>query len=332
MTAPGVVMQKGSGDVMDWQQWAEAAGVQTSKLEVRAPLAEERGKGGVFASEAIAPMEVIARIPRQLVLTESSEFTSMSWASALTASALMATQADGSADEIVETQRAWIESWTDGGWATDASDLGNDEVRWGGRDVTGSLLATGSDNDKNIYAKFRFPCHPVVHRASLGLAALTGASNKDAMAALVNRGFAFRAMRDALIPLVATPSERPKGSLRDKRSWDVADMLSRVLSRATTLQLDRDGEAATSAVVPLHERLEHADARGENAKLVGLDPTGGEKVLLVATRAIEAGEAIPRDYAAAPRLPDDASEGSLRLLLQFGLPPTAWSTPDSKLS
>ena len=48
------------------------------------------------------------------------------------------------------------------------------------------------------------------------------------------------------------------------------------------------------------------------------------QVLLVATRSIEQGEPITRDYAAAPRLPADTSDGALRLLLQFGLPPAAW--------
>ena len=60
----------------------------------------------------------------------------------------------------------------------------------------------------------------------------------------------------------------------------------------------------------------------ENSKLVSI----GDEILLVATRDIEAGEAITRDYTKAPQLVnDDAAEGSaLRLLLQFGLPPKAW--------
>ena len=65
----------------------------------------------------------------------------------------------------------------------------------------------------------------------------------------------------------------------------------------------------------------------ENAKLVGRDPrdeSDGSTVLLVATRDIAAGEAITRDYNIAPRLPLDESDGPLRLLLQFGLPPKAW--------
>ncbi len=44
-------------------------------------------------------------------------------------------------------------------------------------------------------------------------------------------------------------------------------------------------------------------------------------ILLVATRNIESGEEITRDYTMAPRLDGDETDGSLRLLLQFGLPP-----------
>merc|ERR1712070_815174 len=142
----------------------------------------------------------------------------------------------------------------------------------GASDVTGNLMATGSDNDKNIYAKFRFPCHPVVHRAGIGLALLTGADRAAALNTLICRGTAFRAMRDALIPLVKTPTSRPKGSFRDRCAWDVSDSLSRVLARATFLQWDADAEEPCCAIVPLHERLAHCDARGENAKLVGCDP------------------------------------------------------------
>ena len=86
------------------------------------------------------------------------------------------------------------------------------------------------------------------------------------------------------------------------------------------------------AIVPLHDRLAHCDARGANARLVGVDPRegavgGSGEVLLVATRQIERGEAITRDYTRAPRLPGDTSEGPLRLLMQFGLPPNAWCDP-----
>ena len=150
------------------------------------------------------------------------------------------------------------------------------------------------------------------------------------------RGQCFRAMREALIPLIDEPTTRwGRGSVRDRRSWDIADTLSRVLSRATLVDLADDGVPA-AAIVPLHERLAHCDSRGENAKLVGRDPSGAvsgavsgaaigrDDVLLVATRPIKQGEPISRDYEMAPRLPCDESSGALRLLLQFGLPYAAW--------
>ena len=132
-------------------------------------------------------------------------------------------------------------------------------------------------------------------------------------------------MRDALLPLIAEPTDR-KGSMRERRAWDVADALSRVLSRVTTVVLPEivDGggkEVATPAIVPLHERLAHCDERGENVKVIA---ASDEEVLLVATRDIAEGEDITRDYATAPQFPGDKSEGALRMLLQFGLPPSVW--------
>ena len=128
---------------------------------------------------------------------------------------------------------------------------------------------------------------------------LTRCDEGAARAALTCRGRAFRRMRDELHQMVDSPTER-KGSLRDRRTWDVADTLSKVLARASTLQLG--GGEPVCAVVPLHDRLAHCDGRGENVKLV-VDPVGkGGEALLVATRPIERGEAITRDYNAAPRL------------------------------
>jgi len=319
-----------------WHAWATAHGVVAPKLSVEPPAAADRGKGGVLAAEPISAMEVIARIPRRLVLSSSSVSSAAarkakepSWAAELTAAALVTLHpADPDIDVWASARREWVGSWCAGGWATENADLGKEGVRWGASDVTGSLVATGSDNDQNIYAKFRFPCHPVVHRAGLGLAALVNVSKSESLAVLQERGRCFRAMRDALIPLVVTPTTRTSGSLRDRRSWDVAETFSRILSRATYLQLGGEGGTEESvAVVPLHERLAQCDERGENAKLVGLDPLesgGGEHVLLVASRDIAQGEPITRDYEQAPALPGDASSGALRRLTQFGLPPAAW--------
>ena len=323
-------MSSTSSEDGGWSAWANANGVVAPKLTVRAPAPEERGKGGVFAAESIAPMEVIARIPRKLVICPTEESAApaakakeCSWATELTAAALVGSSALSTTEGVGDDGITWP---LGGGWATEAADLGGEDGRWGATDVVGTLVATGSDNDKNIYAKFRFPCHPVVHRAGQGLAALTRTKEADAREALVRRGFAFRAMRDALIPLVASPTPRwSKGSVRDRKSWDVADTFSRVLARATLVDLDEGASAPTPAILPLHERLAHCDSRGENAKVVGRNPNGDDDdVLLVATRAIESGEAITRDYESAPALPGDETKGALRLLLQYGLPYSAW--------
>jgi hypothetical protein len=309
---------------------------------LRDPTPEERGKGGVEVAQdqSIKALEVLARIPRNLIISSvdaplrtmeaAANARNLTWATDLTASTLVAMHpieeelAASKSDDAVDAVRAkkdWIRSWEAGGWATDGADLGPPDVNFGSKDVTGSLLATGTDNDHNIYAKFRMPCHPVLLRASLGLEVLTRCTEEEARQALTARGFTYRSMRDALEPLVLESTERPKGSLREKRCWDVADTLSRVLSRATTFEVEdaKTGDATlTHAVVPVHERLEHSAK--ENSKLVA----SGNDILLVATRDIAGGEAITRDYSSSPRLLNDESEGALHLLLHFGLPPKSW--------
>jgi hypothetical protein len=75
-----------------------------------------------------------------------------------------------------------------------------------------------------------------------------------------------------------------------------------------------DGTTApTVCVVPLHDRLSHCVDEAENSKLVMA--ANDDEVLLVATRDIQAGEAVTRDYSTAPQLDGDTSEGALRLLL-----------------
>jgi hypothetical protein len=334
-----------------WYEWANEHGIQAPKLDVRLPFAEERGKGGVHAKQDIAALEVLMRVPRGLVLAAcdlppraaeaASNAKEFSWAVDLTAAALAALSPqseDGNDNNNNEQhlvgKQSWITSWKTGGWATDGADLGPPDVQWGQKSVTGSLLATGSDNDANVYSKFNFPCHPVVHRASLGLALLTGGTDDGDFAreALQCRGRTYRSLRDALVPLVETTpifAERSSGSQRERRAWDIADLLSRLAARATTMELplgsnnnedENDTTAPTVCVVPLHERLLHCVEKAENSKLVA----NGEEVLLLATRDIQAGEAITRDYSKAPQLEGDTSDGALRLLLQFGLPPKAW--------
>merc|ERR1712224_55178 len=289
-------------------------------------------------------LEVLARIPRELMVSTvdapsraietAAQARNLTWATDLTAVVLAAMHP--TEDELLEscaasdttpeefdtvvTKRDWIRSWVEGGWATDGADLGPPDVNFGSKDVTGSLLSTGTDNDHNIYAKFRMPCHPCLLRASIGLGVLTKCTEDDAREALTARGFTYRSMRDALEPLVLESTDRPKGSAREKRCWDVADTLSRVLSRATTLEVeDKYGKNTVAhAIVPIHERLEHSAT--ENSKLVATD----NEILLVATRDIAGGEPVTRNYNTSPRLLNDTSEGALRLLLQFGLPPKSW--------
>lgn len=335
----------------DWfSQWAQENGLKiNSKLSLRDPNTEaDRGKGGVTATESIQALEVLARIPRNLVISAvdaptrameaAATANNFTWAADLTAATLVALHP--TEDELlltensVQAKQAWIKSayWKAGGWATEGADLGPDDVNFGPKDVTGSLLATGSDNDHNIYAKFRMPCHPVILRASLGLGVLTGCTEEEARDVLTCRGKYYRSMRDALESLVLTPSEREKGSNREKRCWNVADTLSRVLSRATMLQLDKenkdDDDTTTAnnhpihAIVPLHDRLGHCGpSQGENTRLVA---ASSDEILIVATKDIAKNEEITRDYTKAPRLDQDESHGPLHLLTQFGLPPSVW--------
>eukprot|EP00986_Skeletonema_menzelii_P021316 scaffold34051_cov160-Skeletonema_menzelii.AAC.2 len=314
------------------------------KIELRDPTPDERGKGGVEVAadcSGIKAMEVLARIPRNLILASTdmsprvidvvAAARNITWATELTAVTLAALHpteeeiASSSNDnDVMHIKQAWIQSWKSGGWGS-ADDLGPDIAG----DVVGTLIATGSDNDHNIYAKFRMPCHPALMKASFGLEFLTKCTEEEARAALIQRGFTYRSMRDALEGLVLESTERTnKGTKRDKRCWDVGDTLDRVLARATTLQLDDDETTMSHVIVPVHDHLAHS--LNANSKLV----LHNDEVLLVATRDIESGESISRDYTLAPRIARDDDESSseideltpLQLLLQFGLPPSAWPT------
>jgi len=319
----------------DWYyQWAVSNGVEMDpKIAIRTPLEEERGKGGILATDDVKALEVLAKIPRSLILSAvdappraieaAANANNFSWATDLTSAALVAlhpTDEELLVEDAAKAKQQFVQSWQAGGWATDGADLGPPDVNFGAKDVTGSLLATGSDNDHNIYSKFRMPCHPVLFRASNGLSVLTGCTEEQAREVLAARGRMYRSMRDALEGLVLSPTERTKGSNREKRCWDVADLLSRVLSRATFLNLNDDDDHIPQAViVPLHERLAHSST--ENCKLVAASEN---EIWLVATQDIPAGEGLTRNYDAAPRLEQDESEGALHLLTQFGLPPSAW--------
>merc|ERR1719310_990962 len=117
-----------------WLSWASAHGVSAPKLTVCDPQPDERGKGGVFAAEDINAMEVIASVPRSLVLRPTDDARDMaakakdpSWATELTAAALMTMHpqvgTNWASDSALLAQKAWIDEWRNGGWATDSSDL-----------------------------------------------------------------------------------------------------------------------------------------------------------------------------------------------------------------
>lgn len=306
------------------------------KITISDPTPEQRGKGGVKTTSPAKALEVLAKIPSDLIITTSvddmpieaidaiSNARNITWATELTAATLTTLHppVDGNMTTAIKVKQQWISSWDRGGWGS-TDDLGPDISE----DIVGTLLATGSDNDKNVFAKFRMPSHPGIFKASMGLELLTNCKGEgdedeegeDALAALTARGFTYRSMRDALQELVLTSTEREaKGTVRDKRCWDVADTLDRVLSRATNLQLE-SGDSV-GAIVPVHERLSHS--LDGNCKLVSI----GDEVLLVATRDIEEGEEVTRDYTSAPRMVNDVTKNgsALHLLLQFGLPPSAW--------
>jgi hypothetical protein len=383
--------------------WAKESGIKINdKLIIRNTYDEERGKGGIHCGgesgesggtqeSKIKALEVLATIPRSLIISSidapvraieaaSNANKPLSWVTDITASTLVALhplpEDDGididNAKQAEEAKIKLINSWIHGGWATQGDDLGPPESNFGPKHVTGSLISTGSDNDYNIYAKFRMPCHPVIHRASLGLLVLTGCTEINARNELCLRGSTYRSLRDALEPLVLNSSPRENGSKREKRCWDVADILSKVLSRVTTIQFDNNdndndkgGDSSSSsmatsyAIVPIHERLEHS--LKENTKLITSNNDGKDEILLIATRDINVGEPITRDYTKSPKLigntntnndessnnesdgssnnessndeevDDDDDDGSaLRLLLQFGLPPNAW--PEEELT
>jgi len=308
------------------------------KLTLRDPTPEERGKGGVTAVDTIQALEVLARIPRNLILAAASsveelpsavvdavaDANNITWATELTAVTLASLHPTADEEQTDTIKKQWIQSWQTGGWGT-PSDLGPDISN----DIVGpTILTTGSDNDHNIYAKFRMPCHPALFKASMGLELLTKCTQEQAREALYARGFTYRSMRDALQSLVVTSTTEHdksiKGTLRDKRCWDVADTFSKVLARAATLTLDDDTSDCCAAIVPIHERLAHS-LNGGNTKLVSIE----SEVLLVATCDIEAGDEITRDYTLAPRLETDESTevgSALHLLLQFGLPPSSFTS------
>ena len=282
---------------LDLKSWCDTAGITADKFDV----------DSATVTQDVAALEVLARVPRSLTLQAPRR---KDWPGKLTAAAIEAVEEGGDLG-------SYVRSWRGGGWATSSDDL---EAR--DKETVDSLLATGSDNDFEIFKKFGMKCHPAVDRAAYRLSALCRHRNeKAARAALVERGYAWRECREALIPLVRNPT-RSEGTARRRRELDAAELYSRALSRAA-----RVGDIV---VCPLYDTLRDG-AAGATATLIE-DP-GGDDLLVVASRALVAGDAVTRDYGRAPSLgfidgsdADPASESEvLRRLLQFGLDPQ-WSS------
>ena len=285
---------------LDLKSWCETAGVAVDKLTFDGDSAT--------VTQDVAALEVLARVPRSLTLSAPRR---KDWPGKLTAAAIEAV-------EEGEDLGSYVRSWRGGGWATSSDDL---EAR--DKETVDSLLATGSDNDFEIFKKFGMKCHPAVDRAAYRLSALCRHRNeKAARAALVERGYAWRECREALIPLVRNPT-RTEGTARRRRELEAAELYSRALSRSARVGDD-------IVVCPLYDTLRDG-AAGATATLIE-DP-GGDDLLVVASRALVAGDAVTRDYGRAPSLSfidgSDADPGSesevLRRLLQFGIYPQ-WSS------
>ena len=283
---------------LDLKSWCEAAGIAADKFDV----------DSATVTQDVAALEVLARVPRSLTLSAARR---KDWPGKLTAAAIEAVEEGGDLG-------SYVRSWRGGGWATSSDDL---EAR--DKETVDSLLATGSDNDFEIFKKFGMKCHPAVDRAAYRLSALCRHRNeKAARAALVERGYAWRECREALIPMVRNPT-RSEGTARRRRELDAAELYSRALARAARVGDD-------IVVCPLYDTLRDG-AAGATATLVE-DP-GGDDLLVVASRALVAGDAVTRDYGRAPSLgfidgsdADPASESEvLRRLLQFGIDPQ-WSS------
>ena len=134
---------------LDLKSWCESNGVVADKLAF--------DDGAATATQNVAALEVLARVPRSLALSVPRR---RDWAGALTAEAIEAVEAGG-------PLASYVRSWRGGGWATSSEDLESRD-----RDTVDCLLATGSDNDFEIFKKFGMKCHPAVDRAAYRLAAI----------------------------------------------------------------------------------------------------------------------------------------------------------------
>jgi len=137
------------------------------KITISDPTPEQRGKGGVKTTSPTVALEVLARIHSDLIISTSVDSTpieaidaisnarNITWTTELTAATLttLLPPVDGNMSTAIKVKQQWISSWEKGGWGS-TDDLGSDISE----DIVGTLLATGSDNDKNVFAKVSYAC------------------------------------------------------------------------------------------------------------------------------------------------------------------------------
>jgi len=120
---------------LDLQSWCETAGIDADKLSLDGDSAT--------VTQDVAALEVLVRVPRSLTLCAPRR---KDWPGKLTAAAIEAVEEGGDLG-------SYVRSWRGGGWATSSDDL---EAR--DKETVDSLLATGSDNDFEIFKKFGMKC------------------------------------------------------------------------------------------------------------------------------------------------------------------------------
>ena len=118
---------------LDLRSWCETAGIAADKFDV----------DSATVTQDVAALEVLARVPRSLTLQAPRR---KDWPGKLTAAAIEAVEEGGDLG-------SYVRSWRGGGWATSSDDL---EAR--DKETVDSLLATGSDNDFEIFKKFGMKC------------------------------------------------------------------------------------------------------------------------------------------------------------------------------
>ena len=128
---------------LDLQSWCEAAGIAADKFDV----------DSARVTQDVAALEVLARVPRSLTLCAPRR---KDWPGKLTAAAIEAVEEGGDLG-------SYVRSWRGGGWATSSDDLEQRD-----KETVDSLLATGSDNDFEIFKKFGMKCTSAasIHRGA----------------------------------------------------------------------------------------------------------------------------------------------------------------------